>query len=275
MRSLAFVCVVILSCCGAAPPASSTAPTPRSFFALGGDVYRASEVAQAETGLLRFDATPRWFAGFPDEVTPEVYDAWARKQGQFHRQETQEGERVLQIPSAPDYPTSLDALPKTDQGATLKLATVVDAPANERELILSLTLASGERAIRREVEHRRTNVLPFLFAIEADGKPVSRAANGGVSEGGSNRFIELVPAESQKTWTLRVAVDSLATFAPAGTKELSIVAVFSERQHERYSPVDPLPLDEVWSSEALQEMKPQIVVRSNDLRLRKEGNRWR
>ena len=243
-------------------------------------MYRAEQSMEADKQVLRLDDQPRWFVGFPREVSQEVYEAWVKQQGQISRQESAEGERVYQNPSTPKYPRSVAELPPKNQGASLKLTVAADDKSDDDKsgdeaasLSLTLTLSAGDRAIQREIEHRRTNVLPFLFAFTADGKPVSKDAVGGVGEGGKNQFIELVPAQSQKSWTVQMTLESLASIVPADASEIEIVAVFSERQHEAYAEGGPISIGEVWSSEAIKNRPPQIVVRSNVVHLRKEGTR--
>lgn len=269
MRRFLLAVLVVSAGCGTAPPAP-----PPSFFALGGDVYHAEDRLEAEQQLLQFDPEPRWFAGYPRQVTREAYEVWEKQQRGVSRQEPSEGEPQYQIPTRPAYPRSVEALPRRDQGATLKLTAENDGLPAAEEVVLTLELAAGDRAIQREVEHRRTNVLPFLFCFTADGKPVSRECPGGVSDGGTKKFVELAPAKSQKTWTLRIATESLASLLPAGTGEATLVAVFSERQHEYYEEGGPMSGGEVWSSIALKTRPPQIVLRSNAVRLRKEGAKW-
>ncbi len=269
MRTFLLACVAVLAGCG-----SSTPPAPPSFFALGGEVYRANDRLEAEKQVLRFGDEPRWFAGFPREVSQEEYDAWEKQQAKRSQQEPAQGERVHQIPTTPAYPQSIHALPLKDQGATLRLDVERDGKAAADEIVFTLTLAAGDRAIQREIEHRRTNLLPFLFAFTADGRPVSRESDGAIKEGGANQFIELVPAGSQKSWTIRVATSSLAGVVPADAKEIAIVAVFSERQHEGRVEGGPLAMGEVFSSDYLKERRPQIVVRSNAARLVRLAKGW-
>lgn len=269
MRRFLLAVLVASAGCGTAPAAP-----PPSFFSLGGDVYHAEDRREAEQQLLRFGAEPRWFVGYPRQVTREAYEAWEKQQGGVSRQEPSEGEPAYQIPTRPAYPRSVETLPRRDQGATLRLTAEHDGTPAADEIVLKLELAAGDRAIQREIEHRRTNVLPFLFCFTADGKPVSRECPGGVSDGGTKKFVELAPAKSRKTWTLRIATDSLASLLPAGTGEASLVAVFSERQHEYYEEGGPTSGGEVWSNAALKARPPQIVLRSNSIRLRKDGAKW-
>jgi hypothetical protein len=83
-----------------------------------------------------------------------------------------------------------------------------------------------------------------------------------------------VPNNSQKSWTVRVTTASLSEVLPENAKKIEMVAVFSERQHEFYEAGMPLPLEEVWSVDALRKRPPQIVIRSNEVQLRNEGTKW-
>lgn len=267
--------VAALAGCDRSRQPASTAPAgnppsralPPSFFAIGDDVYHAADRHVAEEKLLRLNGEPRWFFGFPRVVSRDEYESWEHRQGQQSRQETPQGEPAYQIPTTPPYPQSLAALPMHAQGATLRL----DAARSDEtvdELILTLTLTAGERAIQREIEHRRTNTLPFLFALVADDQPVSCGSRGGIEQGGANKFVELVPAETSQSWKVRVALDSLREVLPAGAREIAIVAVFSERQHFPYDADGPPPIGEIWSHEALATRPPQLTLRSNEARFK-------
>jgi hypothetical protein len=263
------LCVTTILGCDA----ESTGSAP-SFFALGDDVYHARERIEAEQQLLQFSAEPRWFAGFPQVVTDEEFAAWEKQQEKSSQQETVQGERVNQIPTRPAFPKSIADLPVQDQGASLRLAVEHNEKVAQDEIIFTLTLSSGKRAIQREIEHRRTNVLPFLFAFTADSKQVSHQLRGGKQGGGTNQWIELVPTQSQKTWTVRASLNSLAKMLPKDAGDSEIFAVFSERQHEYYEAAGPQALEEVWSVEALKKRPPQILLRSNGVRLHRAGEKW-
>jgi hypothetical protein len=298
MRKLWLVLAVVCLGCGSPPTdvassssSASSSSAPPSFFALGDDVYHADERLAAEKQILRLVAQPRWFTGFPREVSREDYEAWMKQHAASQQLEATAGEPAYQLPSQPKYPKSIDELPQNEQGASLTLAVdatpqAIDAPSDDaitaetkpaekaHVLTLALTLAAGDRAIQREIEHRRTNVLPFLFAFKVDGKPVMREPLGGVGEGGTQKFIELTPAKSQTTWTVRMAVDSLAALLPEDAQQIEVAAVFSERQHEGYSENGPVSVGEIWSTEALKNRPPQLVLRSNSVRLQKKDAQW-
>lgn len=237
------------------------------WFSLGGEVYHARDRIEAEKSLLEFDPQPRWFTGFPRPATKEEFTAWLKKQkGQSQLEVATEAR--YQIPSAPPYPKQLADLPTQGAGSSLSLAAEKGATADEISFVVTLT--AGERAVRREIEHRFTNVVPFLFALYADGQAVTRELEGVRKEGGANQFVELVPAKDKKVWRLRVDQKSLAAMVPRGTKVVTVVAAFSERQHQGYAPDGALSLEHF----DLKQIPPQILIRSNVIQLTANGNGW-
>ena len=239
-----------------------------SWFPLGGEVHHQNKRFDAQKEILRFKSEPRWFLGFPEEVTKDEFEAWKKKQNaamdiQFPK------ERGYQIPSSPPYPKSVEDIPRQNQGAALQLHIEnADVPG---ELIFTLTLAAGERVVRREVEHRWTNVLPFLFAFFADGKAVSHKLASFGKVGGVNTLVDLVPPRTQKGWRLRVATESIDALVAPEVQELAIVAAFSERQHEGLFAGGLARAFDVWD---MNDRKPQIIVRSNVIRIRRAGRGW-
>ena len=237
------------------------------WFSLGGEVYHARERIDAEKSLLEFDPQPRWFTGFPRPATKEEFTAWLKKQmGQSQLEEPTEAS--YQIPTAPPYPKQLADVPTQALGSSLSLAAEKGATADEISFVLTLT--AGERAVRREIEHRFTNVVPFLFALYADGQAVTRELEGVRKEGGAHQFLEIVPAKEKKVWQLRVDQNSLAAIVPRGTKVVTVVAAFSERQHQGYGPDGALSLEHF----DLKQIPPQILIRSNVVQLTAKGNGW-
>ena len=218
--------------------------------------------------MLEFKTEPRWFLGFPKAVTQAEFEAWIKSQSGKSQIQTP-NEPSFQIPNPPRYAGAFDDIPVANQGATLKFA--VTRPQKEGELAFSLTLAAGERAIRREIEHRNTNVVPFLFAFRADGKAVTRELDGTSNEGGTNRLVELVSAKSRQDWQLRVSTKSLNQLLPEDTHKLEIVAAFSERQHQGYAGEGQSDSLESWN---LKDLPPQILIRSNVVRLIRTGDHW-
>jgi len=239
-----------------------------SWFPLGGEVYHANKRFDAQKGILRFKSEPRWFLGFPKEVTKDELEAWKKKQNalmdiQFPK------EHGYQVPSSPPYPKSVEDILRQNQGAALQLHIEnADAPG---QLIITLTLAAGERVVRREVEHRWTNVLPFLFAFFADGKAVSHKLASFGKGGGANMLVDLVPPRTQKGWRLRVATESIDALVAPEVQELAIVAAFSERQHEGFFAEELARALQVWD---MKNLKPQITVRSNVIRIRRADRGW-
>ena len=238
-----------------------------SWFSLGGEVYREREIAAAEKQVLDFKAEPRWFLGFPKPVTKAAFEAWKREQ-KTSLQADESQEASYQLPSSPPYPKRIEEVATLDQGAALKFA--IEPSKEGHEFVFALTLDAKERAIRREVEHRATNIVPFLFACYADGKAIAMDLDGKSHEGGANQLVELVPAKSAKTWRLRVAAKSLAAIVPKEAQELALVAAFSERQHEGYQEGGHLRLEH-WD---LRDLPLQILVRSNVVKLNRAGNGW-
>ena len=229
-----------------------------SWFPLGGEVYRANARFDAQAEPMGLMPQPRWFLCYPRVVTEAEYRAWeAQQQG---TQSLEEG--IFMIPQELPFPESLSALPRNDQGATLDL--IVQDSEAPGEWVMQLTLATTDRDIYREVEHRWTNITPFLFALFADGKAVRRELAGFSKMGGAMQWVALVEPGGQKTWTLRVATESIRALAGDKAKEVAIVAAFSERQHEAYSPGHPMHRN-VLISDSLP--RPQIVVRSNVFRI--------
>ena len=89
-----------------------------------------------------------------------------------------------------------------------------------------------ERALWRESEHRSTNVLPFLFGLAVDGRPVHLESSCSAHEGGSVRFERLVEPGGSRRWSVRVDAASLRVHVVSGKgAALTLVALFCERQH--------------------------------------------
>ena len=270
---LFFVCAIGVAGCGSSDTGLGLSGQP-SWFPLGVEVYHENERFEAQRGLLEFQAEPRWFLGSLKAVTKDEFETFEKKQHVVTKetpvpQAGQAVEDMYQIPASPPYPKKIGDVPLEDQGATLHLDVANgDTPV---ELVFTLKLTAGDRAVRREVEHRWTNVLPFLFAFFADGKPVSRELHSFDKMRGANQLVDLVPADGQKVWRLRVATESIDAIVGADAKEVAIVAAFSERQHEGYFPGDIIARFEVWD---LEHVAPQITIRSNVVRLMRSGRGW-
>jgi hypothetical protein len=165
----------------------------------------------------------------------------------------------------------LDDLPILDQGAWLSFSV---APAETADrLRFSLTLKSSARTVWREVEHRWTNTLPLLFAFYADGQAVIKHPTSVGKFGGTTQSEELVKRDGQKNWSLMVDAKSIgAILENTDASELSIVAVFAERQHEGYTGNGPNPIAD--SLIEAQVPRAAIVVRSNVVRLKRSAGKW-
>ncbi len=250
---------------------SLTAAEPKelSWFSLGGEVYQERDRFDAEKQVLSFDKQPRWFLGFPKAVSRNEFEAWLKSQsGKLQLERS--SEVSYQIPNPPAYAKRVEDLPTSHHGASLKFA--MEPQKEPGELVFVLTLTAGDRLIRREIEHRNTNVVPFLFALHADGKVISGELNGTRKAGGTNKLVELVPVKARQTWRFRVAQESLESLVPGMTQQLEITAAFSERQHEGYAGNDQAGTLEVWN---LKDLPPQILVRSNVLRMQRNGDGWK
>lgn len=179
------------------------AGAPPYWYALGGPLYFAHTREDAQRSILSFDAEPHWFPGYGE---------------------------------GPDSrPRAIDLVETNPHGASLAVS-VNPHEVDPRLLRLSLTLTAGDEALVREVEHRHTNVLPFLFALRADGRSVTsrveRSMWGRI--GGAPRFADLVGANAQRHWDLVVTASSLERLLPDPLpEEIELAVVFGERQHDR------------------------------------------
>ena len=171
---------------------------PPCWYALGGDVYHQGDAESVVRSILSFGADPHWFEFF-------------------------EGAR----------PESIEAVRTERHGARLGL-TVRPLEEDPRLLRLTLTLAGGTRGLYREIEHRHTNVLPFLFALRTGGRNVTSTDPGTSSRwGGMSGRVRLVNPGAERRWELVVTASSLERLLPGPLPErVEIVAAFAERQHE-------------------------------------------
>lgn len=264
--------LVLLLCGGCAvssssPDSASELAGQPSWFPLGGEVYHENSRFEVQQEVLQFQPQPRWFLGFSRTVSKEEFEAWKKKQDGLVAVQLPE-EIGRQVPSSPPYPRSVEDVCLQDQGATLHLA--IEEADKPGVLLFTLTLSAGDRVIRREVEHRWTNVLPFLFAFFANGKAISRGLDSFGRMGGANTLVELVPAGSQKRWRLRVDAGSIGHVVASDVRELAVVACFSERQHVGFLPGSAGEL----SIRNPGDGGPQILIRSNIARLRRSGVGW-
>ncbi|MEK9137324.1 MAG: hypothetical protein AAB393_09380 [Bacteroidota bacterium] len=162
-------------------------------------------------------------------------------------------------------PDALRDIPLTNQGASLSLQIQPTDSPNILQFVLTLT--ARERTVHREVEHRWTNIIPFLFTFVVDGKPI--APNRPISWeklGGPHGMIALVGKGDRMSWTLRVDGNSITSAAGESPfKTLVVDAAFSEYQHD-------------WPStfrRAKDAGGTPIVIRSNEVTLAFDGKSWK
>ncbi len=210
------------------------------WLALGGEVYHVGEKVEARKQVLSFNGPARWFA----------FDA-----------------------SDHPLPERLEEVPAKDRGIQLSLG--VFTTRDPSLLVFELKLQTSDRPALRAVQHRWTNTLPFLFALYADRTAIApvRSPRFGII-GGVNWSVELVPARALKAWRVTVNGSSILDYLPhKGPQTVHIVAAFGEAQHdcflrERMKDSRVVPGPQQTDHEA------GVVVRSNVVCLRWNGNRW-
>jgi hypothetical protein len=257
VRSLmltAVLCALIAGC--AHRPAISPAPHPQltgtpAWFSIGGEVYYEDDRDRVLDRPLPLVPESRWFCDYsrplqrmPTEETPDPSPSnfLVLSENQL-------------LP-----PKSVDDLRTVDQGCrlTLNLERDVDSTL----LQLTLTLTARTRPIERTVEHRCTNALRFLFAIYADGEALTMHP-GGFARGGAAHVVDLVAANSDRTWTIRAkGADFDAILHDRHPSEIAIVAAFCERQH-KFTDLDARPYPHDERIESGPSAEGVILVRSN------------
>ena len=211
--------------------------------------------------------------GDTDKIGPTYDDIIAEVHHKGHRLEVQK--TTLSVVPDPRWfkgsqlPKTVHAVPLSDQGALL---TFQIQPTTNGLLRFVLTLEAKERDVWREVEHRWTNVTPFLFAFFADGKAVRPKEPDSWSKiGGINSMIKLVDKGKTHIWNLTVDPKTILALLP-NTKfdELSIVAAFSESQHQL-----PGMSDIERNLKFYSKLEgPQVVIRSNPVKMTFDGKTW-
>jgi hypothetical protein len=267
---------------GTAPPPDpvTTPPAPAvnvgavqmSWFPIGPDISRVSNLEDVQRQVLILRNEPRWFLGMARSVSSTEYSAyWSRIKTGFADTRPTDGNKFY-IPAPPPYPRTLEDLPLRDHGVTLDLS--IATSSDPAVLMLELRLSSAEYPVSREVEATWTNALPFLFTICIDGKAITVSATDGDKAGDLPYMIPLLGAGTSRTWQIRLAARSLAAMLPdAHPHDVKLAAVFSNRQHEVYfGDVGP-SLDNLIQPRGA---KPdsQILVRSRPVQLRWIGDRW-
>ncbi len=179
------------------------------------------------------------------------------------------GERWFELAWGP--PARIDDLPLEVDGARLELAAHAGSPG----LLLDVTLRAGARGLRRGVEHRSTNLFPFLFAFEADGVPVVVEETLHAKDGGMRSLVDLVPPRGERTWTLRLASASLDGVAPRPfPARLSVTAAFCELQHDTVSATD-LRAPPTAPRDVGLRIVPPALIRSQRVDLVRGPDGWR
>jgi len=247
-----------------------------SWFSLGGSIYQERERFEAQKAVLEFGSYPCWFMPGGREVTKKEFEAYlaARRAAGEHisvsvppkaRYWLAESPKARYwLPEPVPYPERVDDLPVEDQGVRLDLAV---RQGDEPDILeIFLTLRTSRRDVKREIEHRYTNVLPFLFAVFADGRAIAVPFKGWGRMGGINGWVDLVPKGQQKTWRLEVHTESLSRLLPEpAPKRVELVAVFYERQHQGFYPGFPRDLGTnlpLVSEGDLRVPRPLVLVRS-------------
>jgi len=262
--------LLLIGCAHAPPsiPAPSKLTGQPSWLPIGPEVYQERDVAQAEREVLTVRTQPRWFIGLGRRVTKdEFYEYLSRRSNEFSVQEQPDGKYSL--PDPPPYPKTFDDLPVLNRGVRLSLG--VGSGDDAGKLRLQIGLESATEAVSREVEHRWTNALPFLFAFYVDGAAVSRTLAGWGKDGGMESWQPLVGAGGSRAWNVQVDATSLRQLLPdARPHEVAVVAVFANSQHEPYDPDAAQMLPLARSTTALA----PLIVRSEPVRFRWDGAAW-
>lgn len=168
-------------------------------------------------------------------------------------------------------------IPTQDRGVTLSLS---GADADRERLEMSLTLASSHRDIYREIDHRVSGELPFLFTFLVHGDQVRLGRTSRGFWTGARVVVRIVRAGDTRTWRFLIEGSSISEVVPRSAHEISLVAAFSERQYY------PLGLAEQWSefppdisgrdlkNDSSGPLNAVTLVRSNELRLWKREGKW-
>ena len=163
-----------------------------------------------------------------DQIVPDVY---------------QEG-RDLEVQSRPlalvgeprwfrtaPLPKTLGDIPLSDQSVSLSLDF---AKTTNDFFRLILKVHCSKRGLWREVEHRYTNISPFLFTFWADGVSIGAPMPEGCgSMGGINSMRKLAGENEVYESDLTIDPKSIFSLVPGGRpRNLGMVAAFAEAQHE-------------------------------------------
>ena len=116
------------------------------------------------------------------------------------------------------------------------LGLVASASVDPTIVLLELTLESKDMPIQRQVEHRWTNTLPFLFAFWVDGQAVTVPLTSFNKAGGVAWMTPLVEKGRREKMVGQSQFPvSLRRLLPdARPHSLSVAAAFANSQHEGY-----------------------------------------
>jgi peptidoglycan/xylan/chitin deacetylase (PgdA/CDA1 family) len=238
-----------------------------SWLPIGPEVYQERDVEAAAQTVLKVRPEPRWFTGFPHLVTKAEFDQYMAETEPNVKYQVEASPGEYPIPMLPPFPKSIDDLPLEDHGARLSLS----AKASDDVAILQfhIGLTSGADALQREVEHRWSNTLPFLFAFYVDGRAATLPNHGWGRSGGVQGFVPLVTANGSRQWDIHVDAQRVRDLLPDGRRHsLAIVAAFCNSQHEGYSEGGRVELSNKVNGPSL------ILVRSEPAILNWDGSRW-
>lgn len=209
-----------------------------------------------------------------DDLVPDVYHEGHETEVQRHTLS------LVAVPrwfEAAPVPRILEDVPLSEQGVSL--AFVVKTTTNGL-LRFVLKVPTSSRDLWREVEHRRTNVTPFLFSFWADGAPILPPPTNvwsGIGIGGVNGMTRLARKGSAYEADLIVDANTILALVPGKrASELTVVAAFGESQHHGAECVArhqalKLPWKPMYS-EGYE--GPPVSVRSSPVHLRYVHEQW-
>jgi hypothetical protein len=242
-----------------------------TWFPLGEEVYFEDGHLQAEQEVLCFQPETRWFKGFSKEADKATFESRMNEYvarlraagGSWNQMKVEDDpNRRYFLATQPPYPHTPSDIPAAQHGVRLALAV---RKANDPAiLVFELTLSSEFFVLTREVEHRNTNVVPFLFSFYADGQavwPFSEEPHGII--GGNSWMWPLVEKGGSKKWSYRVNKASIAQLLGRRRPgQLAVLAAFSQRQHDYWGGFGDLYPQGDMLTRAPDD-PPQVVVRSN------------
>ena len=280
-NSLKFLALGILTCatwalagCQSAPPKPNELLGRPSWVALGPDVIHEGEVdAVASKQLLSFGARPQWFDSKDYSKSKPIPNNTFMRGNKPQPQ-------LLTYPILFPYPMKLEEVPLVDRGVRLAVEAHADQPPN---LAITLKLSSEDKNVVRELMHRHSNALPFLFSIYVDQNAVAAPPpqNPPPIYGDELWLDTLVRSGQTRIWNVKVDSASLEQFLPdAKPHRIALVVAFSSRQHYEVSVQEA-----GWDLNLFDQIEPeapgaiggprsQVLVRSNVIYLDWTGTGW-